>query len=68
VVTGEHPDLFRAAVTRAMRYSGTHDEPDPLVFLASLNEWSEGHSIEPDQRFGMAWLDAVRQGRALASR
>jgi hypothetical protein len=68
VVTGEHPDLFRAAVTRAMRYSGTHDEPDALVFLASLNEWSEGHSIEPDQRFGMAWLDAVRQGRALASR
>jgi len=31
--------------------------------IASLNEWSEGHMIEPDTRFGTGWLEAVRAAR-----
>jgi hypothetical protein len=62
VVTGEHPALFHDAVRRAVRFTEEHN-CDPLLFIASLNEWSEGHSIEPDQRFCMAWLEAVRDGR-----
>jgi hypothetical protein len=58
VVTGEHPDHFRAAVARAC---ATGSE---LVFIASLNEWSEGHYLEPDTRFGFGWLEAVRDGRS----
>jgi hypothetical protein len=33
------------------------------VLIASLNEWSEGHYLEPDQRFGYGWLEAVRAAR-----
>ena len=36
---------------------------DPLVLIASLNEWSEGHYLEPDTRFGYGWLEAVRDAR-----
>jgi len=32
---------------------------DPLGLVASLNEWSEGHYLEPDERFGTGWLEAV---------
>ena len=32
--------------------------------IASLNEWTEGHYLEPDERFGMAWLEALRSARA----
>ncbi len=63
VVTGEHPDRFREAVARALRFAGDGD--DALVFLASLNEWSEGHYLEPDERFGTAWLEAVRAARSV---
>ena len=42
-------------------------EVDPgleaLVFIASLNEWSEGHYLEPDEAFGTGWLEAVRAAR-----
>ena len=65
VVTGEHPALFRAAVARAVAYarqSGLHPD-EQLVFIASLNEWSEGHYLEPDTRYGLGWIEAVRDGR-----
>jgi hypothetical protein len=62
VVVGEHPRRFAEAVGRASEYAaGNRDEH--LVFLASLNEWSEGHYLEPDTRFGYGWLEAVRDGR-----
>jgi hypothetical protein len=61
VVTGEHPDKFRQALARAVEFERARDR---IVFVASLNEWSEGHSIEPDERFGMAWLEAIRAARA----
>jgi hypothetical protein len=61
VVVGEHPDRFRVALERGLAYAARLD--DPLVFIASLNEWSEGHYLEPDTRFGHGWLEAVRAAR-----
>lgn len=37
---------------------------DPLVLVASLDERSEGPCLEPDERFGMGWLEAVRAAPA----
>ena len=61
VVVGEHPERFHEALTRAVRHPVNGSEP--LVFIASLNEWSEGHYLEPDTRFGSGWLEAVRDAR-----
>ena len=67
VVVNEHPDRFRNALVRAVHYarqSGLHEDAQ-LVFIASLNEWSEGHYLEPDTRFGLRWMEAVREGVTL---
>jgi len=61
VVTGENPARFKRALERALAF-GQECDP-PIVFVASLNEWSEGHYLEPDQRFGMGWMEAVRESR-----
>jgi hypothetical protein len=63
VVVGEHPEHFREALARALRWTREHSGRDALTFIASLNEWSEGHTLEPDTRFGLGWLEAVRAAR-----
>lgn len=65
VVVGEHPGRFRVALARALRFARDSglSGADPLVFVASLNEWSEGHHLEPDRVHGTGWLEAVRAAR-----
>jgi hypothetical protein len=65
VVTGEHPELFCDFLQSAIRFSMMHNNP-PLVFIASWNEWSEGHYLEPDKQHETAWLEVVRNARAHA--
>ncbi len=60
VVTGEHPERFCDALKNGLRYSSKHNRP-AITFIASLNEWSEGHYLEPDVRHGFGWLDAVKE-------
>jgi hypothetical protein len=65
VVIGEHPKEFERAVAKACATTrrSSANEADQLVLIASLNEWSEGHYLEPDTRHGFGWLEAVRDGR-----
>ncbi len=63
VVTGRSPESFEIAVRRAVSYSRAENPENPLVFISSWNEWTEGHYLEPDLRYGFRWLEAVRGGR-----
>ena len=66
VVVGDHPDHFRAALERALAFRSPHTVDDPLVFVASLNEWTEGDVLEPCDRFGHGHLEALRAARTAA--
>ncbi len=63
VITGHHPRAFERAVAEAADFSRSNSESHQMLFIASLNEWSEGHYLEPDEQFGMGWLEAVKRGR-----
>ena len=67
IVTDSNPGRFREALDRAIRFARGSGVAEPIVFVASWNEWSEGHAIEPGRRHGNGYLEAIRDAKAVFS-
>jgi hypothetical protein len=59
------PELFRAHARQIL--SSVRDRPadSRIVFLKSWNEWAEGNYVEPDQKFGDAFLRVLDEETAI---
>ena len=68
VFLNSSPKLFQKWMRNAIDYTvNQHTDPSKrLVFVNAWNEWAEGAHLEPDVRYGYAWLQATRN--ALAAR
>ena len=54
------PEIFREHLQQALVRTGQNPPGQKIVFIKSWNEWAEGNILEPDQRFGHAFLEAVQ--------
>lgn len=63
---GSTPEKFEGWVRRAANIARnkfrSNDLPVPLVFVNAWNEWAEGATLEPSDRYGRAYLEALQAG------
>ncbi len=59
ILANENPASFKAFVQASFWYLNRHPEVPRFVTIACFNEWSEGHYLLPDNRFGYGMLDAL---------
>ncbi len=61
---GSTPDLYREWLEGLCRYTRDHLPPEQqFIFINAWNEWAEGAYLEPDDKYGYAYLN--RTGEAL---
>ena len=59
VWTGSTPERFARHVAAALDWLARYPPERRLLFVKSWNEWAEGNYLEPDRRWGRAYLEAL---------
>ena len=60
VYTNESPELFGRSIQMALKYLENKPYDRKILFVHSWNEWGEGAYLEPDLKYGMKYLEQIR--------
>ena len=61
VFQGSSPEKYSLWLKNALRYTEDRFQGDErLLFVNAWNEWGEGAHLEPDEKYGYAWLVATK--------
>jgi len=60
VIINSTPDRFATGLREMARSIISKPEQERLLFLNAWNQWAEGNHLEPDQRYGLGYLEAVK--------
>lgn len=55
------PELFKKWLSDTLNRFEAYSNEENLVFINAWNEWAEGNHLEPDQKWGHAFLDVTKE-------
>lgn len=61
MVAGDTPGAFKTLVEAAVGFLNERQSAPAVLTISSWNEWTEGHYLLPDTRFGYGMLEALRE-------
>lgn len=59
-VNDSTPEHLKSALEEAKKFVDAHPQTQKIITLNAWNEWPEGSYLEPDEKFGMQYLEAVK--------
>ena len=61
ILVGSTPETYRAWLEEVVKTVQRRPTEERIVFITAWNEWAEGNHLEPDLRYGRAYLEATRE-------
>lgn len=61
ILVNSSPDKFQKTIEHALQLIDEKQPEHQILFLKAWNEWGEGDYVEPDQKFGHGWLNAIKK-------
>ncbi len=61
VFDGSTPELFRTVLRKTLEIRRDVRSEENIIFLKSWNEWAEGNHLEPDLKFGLGYLEVIKE-------
>jgi hypothetical protein len=60
ILENSTPELYQHWLEATISRMPNMNLPEPILFINAWNEWAEGNHLEPDQRWGLAYLQATK--------
>ena len=61
ILHNSNPVAFKKHVKNVLKMVKDKPQDNQIVFIRSWNEWAEGNYMEPDLKFGRAYLEALKE-------
>lgn len=61
IFKGASPERFEYWFGKLLDSMAERDLPEDFIWFNAWNEWSEGAYLEPDEKHGFGYLEAIRR-------